>query len=105
MALAEVIEHKLRAALEPTVLEVTNESHMHNVPKGAETHFKVVVVSPRFEGLAPVRRHQLVYGALAEEMRKKPGIHALAITSRTPDEWAEAPGGNTSPKCLGGNGK
>jgi BolA protein len=75
------------------------------VPKGSETHFKVVVVSSRFDGLAPVRRHQLVYGALATEMKSKPGIHALAITSRTPAEWDASPEANASPKCLGGNGK
>ena len=99
------IETKLREALVPSHLEVINESHMHSVPKGSETHFKVVVVSDRFEGLSPVRRHQLVYGALSEEMTKKPGIHALAITSRTPSEWAASPEANESPKCHGGNGK
>ena len=30
------------------VRQVINESYMHNVPKGSETHFKVVVVSPEF---------------------------------------------------------
>lgn len=104
MSLSETIEQKLRAALEPAHLEVINESHMHNVPKGSETHFKVVVVSPRFEGLSPVKRHQLVYGALGEELRMKRGIHALAITSRTPAEWDARPEANESPKCHGGNG-
>jgi stress-induced morphogen len=103
--LHERIETKLREALAPVHLEVVNESHMHNVPKGSETHFKVVVVSPRFDGLGPVKRHQLVYGVLGEEMRQKPGIHALAITSRTPAEWDASPEANISPKCLGGNGK
>jgi stress-induced morphogen len=101
--IAERITEKLRSALEPTHLEVINESHMHSVPKGSETHFKVVVVSPRFEGLAPVRRHQLVYGTLADEM--KGGVHALAITSRSPSEWSASPSANDSPKCMGGNGK
>jgi BolA protein len=105
------VEAKLRSALEPAFLEVVNESHMHSVPKGSETHFKVVVVSARFEGLSPVRRHQLVYGTLAVEMSEAAGkvgkgrIHALAITSRTPAEWLASPEANTSPKCLGGNGK
>jgi stress-induced morphogen len=103
MTVADRITEKLRFALEPTHLEVINESQNHNVPKGSETHFKVVVVSPRFEGLAPVRRHQLVYGTLAEEM--KSGVHALAITSRSPTEWSTTPTANESPKCLGGNGK
>lgn len=102
------IEQQLREALAPSHLEVINESHMHSVPKGSETHFKVVVVSERFEGLSAVKRHQLVYGALGDAMRKKPaegGIHALAITSRTPAEWGAVPLANESPKCLGGNGK
>ena len=102
MSLAAVIHQKLEHALGPAHLEVINESHMHKVPKGAETHFKVVVVSPKFEGLAAVRRHQLVYAVLADEMKTKPGIHALAITSRTPSEWAASPEANESPKCAGG---
>ena len=108
MSTLAAIEQKLRDALAPAHLEVVNESHMHNVPKGSETHFKVVVVSDRFEGLSPVKRHQLVYGALGDAMQKKPaqgGIHALAITSRTPSEWESSPEANASPKCLGGNGK
>jgi BolA protein len=105
MSIQARIETKLRDALDPSHLEVINESYMHNVPKGAETHFKVVVVSARFDGLSSVKRHQLVYGTLGDEMRGKPGIHALAITSRTPDEWAASPEANASPKCLGGNGK
>lgn len=99
----ERIEAKLKETLDPSHLEVINESHMHNVPKGSETHFKVVVVSPRFDGVSAVKRHQLVYGALAEEM--KSGVHALAITSRSPAEWAASPEANTSPKCMGGSGK
>jgi stress-induced morphogen len=95
----EKVEQKLREALAPAHLEVVNESFMHKVPKGAETHFKVVVVSERFEGLSSVKRHQLVYGVLADEMKTKPGIHALAITSRTPAEWAASPEANVSPKC------
>jgi BolA protein len=103
MTIAEQIETKLRAQLAPEHLEVINESHMHSVPKGSETHFKVVVVSERFDGLSPVKRHQLVYGTLADEL--KGGVHALAITSRSPSEWALLPEANTSPKCHGGNGK
>lgn len=99
----ERIEDKLRQALSPAHLEVINESHMHKVPKDAETHFKVVVVSGRFEGLSPVKRHQLVYGVLAEELGGKPGIHALAITSRTPGEWQTKPEANVSPLCQGGS--
>lgn len=103
-----VIESKLRSSLSPSFLEVVNESHMHNVPKGSQTHFKVVIVASQFEGLSAVKRHQLVYGVLREELAKKPihgGIHALAITSRSPSEWAADPASNTSPLCMGGSGK
>lgn len=103
MSLQERITTKLNSSLEPSHLEVINESHQHNVPKGSETHFKVVIVSTRFEGVTAVKRHQLVYGALAEEMRS--GVHALAITSRSPSEWATSPEANVSPKCAGGSGQ
>jgi BolA protein len=100
--LQQKIEAKLQAELGPSHLEVINESHMHKVPPGSETHFKVVVVSDRFDGLSAVKRHQLVYGVLAEEMNAptKPRIHALAITSRTPTEWAASPEANQSPLCA-----
>ena len=103
MSVQANVTEQLRAKLTPEHLEVVNESHMHAGPKNAETHFKVVVVSPLFEGMSPVKRHQLVYGALGEMMGKKPaqgGIHALAITSRTPAEWAESPEANVSPLCA-----
>lgn len=42
------IRKKLQDALNPKHLEILNESYMHNVPKGSETHFKVLVVSDKF---------------------------------------------------------
>lgn len=42
------IKLKLEKGLSPSFLEIFNESYMHNVPEGAETHFKVVVVSEQF---------------------------------------------------------
>jgi stress-induced morphogen len=95
------IEEKLSARLSPSVLEVVNESGMHSVPKGSETHFKVVVVSDAFQGQSLVERHRLVYQLLDEELRG--GVHALAITSRTPDEWARRNAVASSPPCLGGS--
>jgi BolA protein len=103
MSVQQNVESMLRDKLAPEHLEVVNESHMHSVAKGSETHFKVIVVSPIFEGVSAVKRHQLVYGALGEMMGKKPsqgGIHALAITSRTPAEWAASPEANVSPLCA-----
>lgn len=52
---ADSIRNKLGLQLETTHLDVINESHMHNVPKGAETHFKVIVVSDKFKDLALIK--------------------------------------------------
>ena len=93
------IEEALSVALGPAHLEVLNESHNHAVKPGAESHFKVVVVSTAFEGKAGVARHQLVYAALRTELQS--GLHAVAITSRTPEEWAARPEALQSPPCAG----
>jgi BolA protein len=96
------IQEKLSAALAPTHLDVENESRMHNVPAGSETHFKVVIVSDAFEGLGLVDRHRRVNAALAEEL--KTGLHALTIRALTPAQWSEqGAAGFQSPPCLGGS--
>ncbi|MEO8877586.1 MAG: BolA family protein [Polyangiaceae bacterium] len=97
------IEEKLKAALSPSVLDVINESSNHSVPKGSETHFKVVVVSPAFEGKMPLARHRLIFGILDDEMTQKPGVHALSIVAKTPEEWARDEAVRESPKCHGGS--
>jgi BolA protein len=96
------IQEKLSAALAPVHLDVENESRMHNVPAGSETHFKVVIVSDAFEGLGLVDRHRRVNAALADEL--KTGLHALTIRALTPAQWsAEGAAGFQSPPCLGGS--
>ena len=89
----------------PNYLEVTNESYKHNVPEGSESHFKVVVVSSKFEGINLVKRHQMVNTLLKEEFDN--GLHALSIMAKTPEQWTSA--GNKliheTPNCLGGSNK
>ena len=51
---------------------------------GDGDHFEAVVVSERFEGLSPVKRHQAVYGALGDAFSG--AIHALALKTLTPSE-------------------
>ena len=58
-------------------------------------------MSGAFEGKGLLERHRLVYDVLAEEMRG--GVHALTITSRTPDEWQKSAAVAASPPCLGGS--
>jgi len=95
------IESKVREALAPSHLEVTDESYMHGVPEGAESHFRLCVVSDQFQGLSSVQRHQAVYRVLAEEVRDH--IHALGLQTMTPDEWNADQARNESPECLGGS--
>ena len=99
--MAQTIEAKLTQALTCDHLEVINESHMHNVAAGSESHFKLIIVAGRFKDLKLVARHQLVNSILADEL--KDGIHALAMRTLTQEEWADR-GGEThaSPPCLGG---
>ena len=68
MIIAQSIEQKVIDAIQPLHLEVTNESHMHNVLPGSESHFKLIVVSETFEGLRLVGRHQLINAALKDEL-------------------------------------
>ena len=101
MSRQETIYSKLQQALKPLHLEVIDESHMHSVPEGAESHFKVVAVSARFEGEKLIARHRLINQALAAELQG--GVHALALHTLTPEEWY-AKGGSVpdSPLCHGG---
>lgn len=87
-------------SLTPKHLELTNESHMHSVPPGSESHFKLVLVSDVFTGLNAVKRHQAVYRALGDWMGR---IHALALHTYTPEEWAQRQQAPASPNCLGGS--
>lgn len=87
MSRRERIREHLQSALFPTHLEVADESHMHSVPAGAESHFKVVVVSESFAEHGLVARHRLVNKALKGEFES--GLHALALHTWTPQEWFE----------------
>lgn len=103
MSLQLRIESRLTEALSPSHLDVENESNQHNVPPGSETHFRVTVVSERFEGQSPVQRHRAIYGLLEEEMAE--GVHALAIGSYTPSEWDQRTSDPQSPDCQGGKSR
>lgn len=96
------IEQQLQDRFKPALLEVVNESHMHSVPPNSETHFKVVMVTDQFEGMRKVARHQQVYAALAAQLDGP--VHALALHTYTPVEWAPREGmAPASPDCLGGS--
>lgn len=88
MPLQTKIREKLSMAFEPVDLDVIDESALHaghaGARPGGETHYRVRIVSARFEGLTRVNRQRAVYTALAEELQSQ--IHALALTTLTPEE-------------------
>src|ERR1700709_1673880 len=75
------ITNKLREAFSPESLDVTDESHLHEGHSGhrpgGETHFRVYIVSPAFQGKSRIERHRMINAALAVELAG-PG-HALAL--------------------------
>ena len=101
MRVEDTIVAKLEAGFAPKELQVENESSKHNVPKGSETHFKVLVVSEAFEGVRSVARHQMVFRMLKDELAG--GVHALSITAQTPTERSANPESLASPLCMGGS--
>ena len=76
------IEQQLMARLQPTVLEVLDESAAHAGHSGANaqgfgSHFRVRIASAAFEGKTRVACHRLVYDAMQNFIDQ--GLHALAI--------------------------
>jgi len=100
-SLLKQIETKLQSEFEINYLNVLNESNNHSVPENSETHFKVTLVSPDFEDLRKVMRHQKIYKLLAREMEN--GVHALALHLYTPVEWRKLGTAPASPDCSGGS--
>lgn len=100
MTIQQIIEQKLAEAFSPDFLQVENESHMHNVAPGSESHFKVTIASNQFADLMLIKRHRLVNKVLENELQQ---IHALALHTLTPNEYFEK-GGKVadSPLCEGG---
>lgn len=88
MTAEQRIREKLMMALEPTRLDVINESEMHAGHRGSpgtgESHFRILVVSPKFTGVSRVNRHRLVNEALADELAGR--IHALALATYAPGD-------------------
>jgi BolA protein len=94
------IQQQLTDELTPSFLEVADESKLHHVPVGAQTHFKVTLVATKFIGLSLLQRHQWVNQLLQAEFAL--GMHALSLHLYSPEEWARKTGVKSSPSCLDG---
>ena len=84
---AAQLQQRLQHLLQPSQLEVIDESYQHNGHAGANgtgygTHFRVRITAATFAGKSAVARHRLVYDALQDFMDQ--GLHALAIEAQTP---------------------
>jgi len=99
----KTIIQKLNQAFTPEHIEVMNESHMHNVPEGSESHFKITLVTNEFKDKTLLARHRMVNKCLAQELADS--VHALALHTMTSDEWlAKGAAVPDSPQCRGGDG-
>ena len=78
-------------------LKIINESFMHNVPEGSESHFKIVIVSDNFIKKSLIQRHKEIYKALGEIMND---IHALSIHAFDNMEFELNPMILDSPQCA-----
>jgi stress-induced morphogen len=74
----EKIEALIEAALPDALVSVEDTT-------GGGDHYAAVVVTPAFQGKALIERHRMVYAALGDLMRAQ--IHALALTTETPEEY------------------
>ena len=86
------LKEKLTAALQPSRLDILNESEKHaghrSSPGTGESHFRILIVTDAFQGKSRIERHRLVNAALQDELAGR--IHALALHTYAPGE--EIPG-------------
>ncbi|MFQ5716880.1 MAG: BolA family protein [Nitrospinales bacterium] len=89
----DIIESILKEHLEATYVQIVDESYLHAGHKaaGGGGHFRVTVVSPRFENVNLIDQRRMVYGALDAQLHGSPKlIHALQIKTYTPRQWRQA---------------
>jgi BolA family transcriptional regulator, general stress-responsive regulator len=88
MTTKDTIINKLHEAFAPESLDVSDESHLHEGHAGhrpgGETHFRVYIVSPAFQGKSRIERHRMINATLAGELAGS--VHALAIKAQAPGE-------------------
>ena len=88
MSIEAQIRDRLMVAFTPQRLDVINQSHLHaghgSSPGTGESHYEVLIVSGRFQGLSRIERHRLVNTAVGELLASK--VHALALRTYAPGE-------------------
>ena len=82
----DMLRQRLQQALRPEALDIEDDSAAHAGHAGARGggHFNVTIVSARFVGQSLIKRHRMVYDAVADMMDGE--IHALSMKTYAPDE-------------------
>jgi BolA protein len=83
----DLIRQRLAATFAPLACQLDDESALHAGHAGAASgggHYRLRLVSARFEGQNRLARHRLVYDCLHDLMHTE--IHALAIVALAPSE-------------------
>lgn len=93
----EKINNLLNLKFSPSLLNVVNESYMHNVPEGSESHFKLIIVSDNFKDMPTLKRHKIIYKELDNLMNL---IHAVSIHPFDENEYKNNPMTLDSPDCV-----
>ncbi len=83
----ELLKTRLQAAFPDARMELEDLT-------GTKDHYQLAIASEQFVGKTPIEQHQLVYRALAEEM--KGPVHALALKTFTPESWNRTKEAKTS---------
>jgi BolA protein len=91
MSIIESLEKKLRDRFNPSDLAVINESHLHaghqpGFDGTGESHIRIQIVSPMFDGMSRIERHRNINALISDEMDR--GLHAVAIEAHSPAEKA-----------------
>lgn len=90
---ADRLHAMLTRAFAPALLQIEDDSARHaghsGAQAGGQTHYNVLLVSAAFAGMSRVARARSVHTALASEFgpAEVGGMHALALTLRTPEEY------------------
>ena len=86
---AKEIESILKEEFAPIHLEIIDESHLHaghmGYVEGQSTHFRITIVSEKFEGMMPIKQHRMVNAAV-KELLDGP-VHALALKTLKASKW------------------
>lgn len=84
---AAEMRRRLEAALQPTVLTLTDDSEQHRGHGGynpaGESHFSLVIESAAFIGKSRIEMQRLVHAALGDLLKER--VHALSIITREPE--------------------